>query len=104
MQDPITKNTRALLERFEACGKAALLLYDFECSLFDAKILSESKMYDHIPALERTLLELASDEHLTTGVLYSLTITTTIENKSKNSKLPVLLSTTGLLVLLSLLF
>lgn len=71
------------MERFDACQDAARTLYEFECSLYDSNILSEKRTYDHIPALERTLLELASDPHLTSGVVYCLTITSIIDHKSK---------------------
>ena len=75
-----------LLQKFEACGKAAKILYEFEKCLYKTNILSEARSFDPIPCLERNLFELAADPNLTSGVFYAMTITVTDGNNSKKIK------------------
>ena len=70
-----------LLKKFEACGKAASILYEFEKGLYKTNILSEKRSFDPIPCLERNLFELAADDNLTSGVFYAITITVTKGDK-----------------------
>ena len=61
------------------------MISEHERILYDENVLSTSRLFDHLPTLERNLFELASDHHLSAGVYYTLTISANIDEK-RNTK------------------
>ena len=80
-QNEEVDNTESLFEGFASCGRAARLISEHEEQMYQENILSITRSFDHIPTLERSLFELASDPHLTAGVYYTLTTSSTVDGK-----------------------